>query len=89
MSSPQFFAFSLLPNRLCPVIQTPLVLSFYFRYLQLFDVFLYILVYAKKCHSLRVKEDKMSKGARCDWGRIIRNKCTTVEGRLKQRLKKE
>ena len=29
--------------------------------LYLFDVFLYILVYAKKCHSLWINEDKMSK----------------------------
>ena len=30
----------------------------------------------------------MSKEARCDWGRIIRNKCITVERRLERRLKR-
>lgn len=45
--------------------------------------------YTKKCHSLWVKENKVSSEARFDWGRTIRNKCMTAGRQLQRKLKKE
>ena len=51
--------------------------------------FCFFLVYAKKCHALWIKEEKMNSDTRFDWGRIIRNKCIMAGRRLERRLRKK
>lgn len=51
-----------------------------------FYLFIFI-VYARKCHSLWLKENKMTNREQTfDWARIIRNRCVTAARRVNRQL---